>query len=66
MTEKEKNVKGTFVAEILCEEYATWQGRVIWADQNKQEYFRSTFELMKLVDDAIHMQVESFKDSNIS
>lgn len=31
----------------------SWQGRVVWAEENKTEYFRSTLELIKLMDAAL-------------
>lgn len=45
--------KGTFVVHIQGTENATWQGQVVWADKNETQNFRSTLELIKLIDGAI-------------
>lgn len=45
--------KGTFIVKVDRCDNETWQGRVIWADENKTEYFRSTLELMQMMDGAI-------------
>jgi len=47
-------VDNVFVVQILDQEYGTWQGRVTWADRNKTKYFRSAFELIKLVEGALN------------
>ena len=45
--------KGTFIIKVDHCQNETWQGRVVWADENKTEHFRSALELMQLIDDAI-------------
>ena len=35
-------------------ERATWQGQVIWTDQNRKQYFRSSLELLRLMEDAMN------------
>lgn len=45
--------KGTFIVKIDHCQNETWQGRVVWADENKTEYFRSALELMQLIDGAV-------------
>ena len=45
--------KGTFIVKIDRCQNETWQGRVVWADENKTEYFRSALELMQLIDGAV-------------
>ncbi len=45
--------KGTFIIKVDHCQNETWQGRVIWADENKTEYFRSALELMQMIDGAI-------------
>ena len=44
---------GTFVVKIehCCNE--TWQGEVVWAEENRKEKFRSALELIKLMDEAM-------------
>lgn len=45
-----------FIVDIRCRENATWQGEVLWVDQNKQCSFRSALELLKLIDGALDQQ----------
>ncbi len=54
-----KNTKGTFIVKVDNYQSGTWQGRVIWADENVTEHFRSTLELMKLIDEAVSTEVAS-------
>ena len=48
----------TFVVEVQYRRNATWQGTVRWIDGNKTERFRSTLELLKLMDSALNEQEE--------
>ena len=45
--------KGTFIVKVDHCQNETWQGQVVWADENKKEHFRSALELMQLIDGAI-------------
>ena len=48
------NTKGDrFIVDIRYQENATWQGEVLWVDQNRQCSFRSALELLKLIDGAL-------------
>mgnify|MGYP001100720864 CR=1 FL=1 len=51
---KVKGSKGTFLIQVQYRQNATWQGKVVCADENKTQYFRSTLELMKLIDGALN------------
>ena len=46
--------KGTFIVKIEHCNNESWQGEVIWADEEKREKFRSTLELLKLMDEAVN------------
>ena len=48
-----KNNRGTFIVKVDNYQNGTWQGRVIWADENVTEHFRSALELVKLIDEAV-------------
>ena len=69
MTDKQR-VKGekmnneTFIVNIKCCENATWQGKVTWAQKSKTKYFRSTLELIKMLNGAMNDDntPEDFKD----
>ena len=45
-----ENQKGTFIVKINHTDNASWQGQVTWADKNITKNFRSTLELIKLMD----------------
>ncbi len=59
--------KGTFIVQVQYRQNSTWQGQVIWAEQNRKEHFRSALELMKLIDGAMSSTMEEGKsDSSVS
>ena len=43
----------TFLVKIMDHEHATWQGKVTWIEGQREQYFRSALELIKLIDDAV-------------
>ncbi len=45
--------KGTFVVKIEFCQHGTWQGQVIWAEENRKARFRSALELVRLMDEAM-------------
>ena len=45
--------QGTFIVQVQYRQNSSWQGQVIWAEENKREHFRSALELMKLIDSAM-------------
>ena len=47
------NSNGTFVVKIERCNNKTWQGEVVWAEENKKERFRSALELIRLMDEAM-------------
>ena len=59
--------KGTFVVKIEFCQHGTWQGKVIWAEENRSERFRSTLELVRLMDEAMavgaQVQIDEAKTS---
>ena len=51
---KEKRKKSdTFLIKIIEHKNATWQGKVTWVEGQREQYFRSALELLKLIDGAI-------------
>lgn len=48
-----KGDRATFIIHIQYRQNATWQGKIVWADQNKTQYYRSALEMMKLIDSAL-------------
>ena len=45
--------KRTFIVKVEFSQNSTWQGRVVWAEENRTVRFRSALELVKLMDEAI-------------
>ncbi len=44
---------GTFVVRVESRERNSWQGQVVWTETNRKQYFRSTLELLHLMEDAM-------------
>lgn len=44
----------TFVIKILGHQNATWQGQIHWLEGDQKQSFRSTLELIALMDQAIN------------
>lgn len=42
-----------FVVNVQFRRNATWQGTIKWAGQNEEQRFRSTLELLKIMDGAL-------------
>ena len=52
----ETSKKGTFIVKLRETKDGTWQGKIIWADENEQQKFRSGLELIRLMEDALNQQ----------
>ncbi len=46
--------KTTFIVKVEYLQHGTWQGQVIWAEENRHMRFRSALELIKLMDEAMN------------
>ena len=44
---------GTFIVRVQHRQNSSWQGRITWMDRNKTLYFRSIWEMIKLVASAL-------------
>ena len=56
MTEKDQKTNSkehTFVIEVKSTQNYTWQGTVTWTQGQKKVAFRSTLELIRLLDSAV-------------
>ncbi len=54
--EKLLNKHGDLGSFIICVQHrqnSSWQGRITWMENNKTLYFRSVWELIKLIDSAL-------------
>ena len=52
----EKTPRSTFVVNVLFRQNATWQGTINWVDKKQTKRFRSSLELMKLIDEALETE----------
>ena len=43
----------TFIIDIKGSHNNTWQGTILWVQKQKKEPFRSTLELIRLLDSAV-------------
>lgn len=46
---------GVFRIQVLFREHSTWQGRLIWQEENKEFVFRSVMELIQMLDEILAM-----------
>lgn len=61
MEERVASGKATFIVQVQFQQNATWQGSIHWSEENKTQHFRSTLELIKLMDEAISKKANEEK-----
>ena len=61
MQHKNENSGETFIVAVKCQKNHTWQGTVKWVGGQKEMPFRSSLELLKLMDSALEGE-ESVQD----
>lgn len=44
---------GTFIIRVQHRQNSSWQGRITWMDKDKTLYFRSVWEMIKLIGSAL-------------
>lgn len=49
----ERGKKATFVVQVQFRQNSTWQGTITWTEEKKTQRFRSTLEMIKLMDSAL-------------
>ncbi len=54
--EKKSKQKGTFIVKVENNSNSTWQGEIVWAEENRSEKFRSALELFKMMNGALDSQ----------
>lgn len=52
-TAERKQSIATFQINVMFRQNATWQGRLLWVDENMEASFRSVLELIRLLDSAL-------------
>lgn len=50
---KQSKKDKSFMIVIKDTQNASWQGTIEWLDQNKKQHFRSSLEMIKLIDSAV-------------
>lgn len=63
MSNRQKKTE-TFIIKVMDQQNATWQGSVTWVDEQREQYFRSTLELLKLIDDALEKRNDDEENSD--
>ena len=53
----------TFAVKILFRQNASWQGSVVWLEEEREESFRSALELIFLMDSALGQIIEKQKQT---
>ncbi len=43
----------TFQIQVLFREFCTWQGRLVWKEEQQEASFRSVLELMQILDEIL-------------
>ena len=44
---------GTFIVRVQHRQNSSWQGRITWMEEDKTIYFRSVWEMIKLIESAV-------------
>ena len=52
----------TFVIKVLFRQNATWQGSIQWLEGKQTRQFRSEFEMLKLMDEAMQLTAHEQND----
>ncbi|MCR4632567.1 MAG: hypothetical protein K5648_00400 [Erysipelotrichaceae bacterium] len=53
---------GTFIIRVQHRQNSSWQGRITWVEQDKTLYFRSVWEMVKLIEEAMDDHKEEVAD----
>jgi hypothetical protein len=59
-----KPCQATFIVKVLFMQNATWQGTVQWIEGRQSRHYRSTNELLNLIDDAIELDPAGTEESS--
>ena len=63
MSNRQKKTE-TSIIKVMDQQNATWQGSVTWVDEQREQYFRSTLELLKLIDGALEKRNDDEENSD--
>ena len=65
MGKSDASKKGTFIVKVEYCQNESWQGQVIWAEENRSVRFRSALELMKLIRQGEYCKAEDMLFDNL-
>ena len=57
---------GTFIIRVQHRQNSSWQGRITWMEEDKTIQFRSTWEMIKLIESAVDTVSEPEQESEPS
>ena len=63
MSDRQRKTE-TFIVKVMNQQNATWQGSVTWVDEQREQYFRSALELLKLIDGALEKKNNQDSDND--
>lgn len=52
-----KNDGGTFLIQVQYNQNSTWQGKILWVEKNKTQYFRSALEMLMLMESGMKDEI---------
>ena len=56
---------GTFIIRVQHRQNSSWQGRLTWMEKNRTVYFRSVWEMVKLMESALDTVSEQDRGSDM-
>lgn len=59
------DAKSTFLVHVMYRQNSSWQGKIEWVETGQKVNFRSSLELIKLLDQAINFNNDDFISWNI-
>jgi hypothetical protein len=64
MIPKKRTLRGSFLIQVQNSQHETWQGTLNWIDKKQVTPFRSTLELIKLIDSALDSGAKEQDDND--
>ena len=55
---------GSFIIRVQHRQNSSWQGRITWIEKNQTVYFRSVWEMIKLIENAIDTSCSADPEEN--
>ena len=62
MKDLQMQEKPTFIVKVQYRQNASWQGSIRWLERDTEKNFRSTLELIRLMDSAVGNEDDSTWD----